>query len=210
MAKLQAASVQQPDISRSSIKRPTGIGLRKSPWRKTGPRLYHLDEDVEQLGGPGKPPDEFLSGKTSASEWPLYWAMCKIWKVPEDPRRGPFEGDHGGVWAYQRYFPIAGVTGKTNVDFVYYGKGHFIGIRVQSEHFHLASNTGTTHQTLDLWLAQHNYGVSQIVDVYEQDYLSDLTGAAACKVMADACRGIAQQSPLAKGSTYRIKRPVFE
>ncbi len=208
MATLKGPQPQQPDISRSSIARPGRPGMRKNAWRKYGPRLYRLSEDPEQVGGPGKPPEAFLSGKTSASEWPLWWAMAKIWGVPTDPRRGPFEGDFGGIWGYQRYFPIQGATGKTNVDFVYYGKGHFIGIRVQSEHFHLA--TDAAQQALDEWLGGHNYGVSQIVDVYEQDYLSDLTGASACKVMADACRGIQNAGPLRKGNTYRIKRPVFE
>lgn len=207
MATLQGPAPDQPDIQQSSIARPGRPGLRKAPYRKYGPRLYRLSEDPHQEGGPGKPPEEFLSGKTSASEWPLYWAMCKIWGVPTDPRRGPFEGDHGGIWTYQRYFPVLGETGKTNVDFVYYGKGHFVGIRVQSEHFHLASDTA--QQALDEWLGSHNFGLSEVVDVYEQHYLSDLTGASACKVMADACRGIQQVSPLRAGTTYRIKRPVF-
>jgi hypothetical protein len=204
MATLKPAPIQ-PDITRSGISRTGRPGLRKKPFRKFGPKLYRLDKAPETNQGPGEPPVEFVNGKTSKSEWYPYWAMCKIWDVPTNPRVGPFEGDHGGIWGYQVYFPILGSTGKTNIDFVYYGAGYVIGIRVQSEKHHLM--TDPLQYQLDEWLGSHNFGVSAIIDVFEHEYLMDPTGQAVCRAMANACRGIQSQSPLAKGNVFRIRRP---
>ena len=203
MAKLPPRSPSPSDaIARATLPRSSRPGLRRKPFRKFGPDIYQLDKEAEIIDGPGEPPVDFLSGKTSKPEWMLYWGMSKVHGVPVDPRIGPYEGDHGGIWAYQRYFPILGITGKTNVDFVYYGGGYWIGIRLQSEKHHLM--TDAAQQVLDEYLGSHNPGLDQIVDVFEQHFLSDPTGDAACKVMALASKGIGYESYLRTGGTFRI------
>ncbi len=164
-----------------------------------------MDKEPERISGPGIMPDAFKTGKTSQSEWVLYWAMCKVHGTPEDPRRGPFEGDHGSPpkWAFQKYFPIEGVTGKTNIDFVSYIGAKSIGIRLESERFHIEADP--IQKALDEWLKLHNFTAFTIVNVFEQDYMADLSGREACVVMANASRGIESHGPLKLGNYWRVR-----
>jgi hypothetical protein len=206
MAIAKTPPPEQPNIGRlPELKISKKPGFRRTPWRKTGPKNLHLSRLPELVSGPGLMPEAFKSGKTSQSEWVLYWAMCKVHGTPEDPRVGPFEGDHGSPpkWSYQKYLPILGVTGKTNVDFIAYLGPKMIGIRLESERFHMEADP--IQKALDEWLMTHNFNVHQIVNIYEQDYMADMTGNAACIVMANASKGIGSQGPLKLGNYWRVR-----
>ena len=54
---------------------------------KRGPRLYEFGKDHGHTGGPGDPPPGFVTIKTTATEWPIYWALAKVLGTPAADNR---------------------------------------------------------------------------------------------------------------------------
>ena len=69
---------------------------------KRGPKLYEFGKDHGHTGGPGDPPPGFVTIKTTATEWPIYWALAKVLGTPaaDKIRTGPFRGGPPR-WIYQ-------------------------------------------------------------------------------------------------------------
>jgi len=84
--------------------------IPKPPVVKRGPKLYEFGKDHGHTGGPGDPPPGFVTIKTTATEWPIYWALAKVLGTPaaDKIRTGPF---HVGlpVWIYQSYVDLGGL-----------------------------------------------------------------------------------------------------
>jgi hypothetical protein len=93
----------------------------------------------KHLGGPGKPPADFVQGTTSSIEWVVYWGLFKILAPTRDPRQGPYWGLHG-VFRYQKAFNEGRrMRGGSVLDFlVEYGPSvrQPVGIRLQTTRFH--------------------------------------------------------------------------
>jgi poly(3-hydroxybutyrate) depolymerase len=197
---------------RSPLAGLTGLGslqplkpLRRPPVRMTGPRQLRLDTDPERVGGPGEPPVGFVTAHTSKTEWVAYWALAKVERDPPDPRKPPYVG--GANWTYQKAIDGGRVVGGQVVDFVYvHPKGKTIGIRIQTEHWHLMTDAAT--QMADFFLKTHQRAVDQFVDVFDTDLLRDKHGKSACVAMANAIKGIGRISPLFAGDAERLRKQL--
>lgn len=177
--------------------------LRKVPTRPMGPRIYRLGQKPRRAdGGPGEPPIGFVTPHTSKTEWVVYWAMAKVLGTPLNPRKPPFTG--GSNWQYQK--SVGGgrrVRGGQVLDFVVFSGVKSIGIRVETERFHIFTNA-TTH-AYDFYLRTHAVGVDEVVAIYDSDFLGDTSGRAACAVVARAVKGEQDPNPIRLGTARRIR-----
>lgn len=179
--------------------------LRKPSARPTGPRLYRLETKPQRSGvGPGEPPTGFLATDLhgSRTEWWVYWALAKVLHDPPDPRQPPFVG--GSTWGYQKATsPFTRSVGSQVLDFVVFTGRKTIGIRVDTERYHIF--TTATQQAKDFYLTTNERAVDQIVSIYDQDFLGDPTGRAVCAAVADAIKGIQRYSPIRTGTARRVR-----
>lgn len=179
--------------------------LRRPPVRLTGPRHLALQSKPLPVGGPGEPPEGFVTAHTSRDEWIIYWALAKVLRDPPDPRQPPFIG--GVLWEYQKTVDGGRVVGGQVVDFVYlHPKGKTIGLRIQTERYHIM--TDAAKQMSDFFLKSSQRAIDQIVDIYSQDYLGDPSGKAACVVVANALKGIQSYSPILSGGSQRVRAAI--
>jgi hypothetical protein len=176
--------------------------LRRPPLRFTGPRVLRLQARPIEKGGPGEPPEGFITAHTSKDEWIIYWALAKVTKDPRDPRIPPFTG--GANWEYQKAIDGGRIVGGQVVDFVYVQPdSKTLGLRIQTEHWHIMTTAAKQQQDFLLKVSQR--AVDQIVDIFSQDYLGDASGKAACAVVADAIKGNQSYSPIFSGAAQRIR-----
>lgn len=141
----------------------------------------------QRISGCGNPPAGFIGGSNSLSEWLFYCALTK--------ELGP-EGDQ---WTYQSsYLGGRYQRGGAVVDFVIFTPRYNIGVRIQSFYYHVAANTEKQVSDYEQRMALERYGL-RIVDVYEQDYIHDLTGNAARRLIRLALAGEEMPNPRAYG-----------
>lgn len=177
--------------------------IRKKAVRPTGLRIIPKGET--QVSGPGENPPNFVSGKNSISEWPPYWALARIFKNPIDPRIGPFIGGPPD-WAYQsQQNTLFGVSGSTNVDFVVFQPPTIIGIRLQSERYHLFTSSEKQAYDEQQKAALENDGIT-VFDLYEDEYLHDPSGQAVIIAMKRAIGRISSLNPLTSGTALRASK----
>lgn len=177
-----------------------GIGRRpprprKPSTRYFGQEFYKLRQKPRRLDNLFlNPPMEFASPTTSNGEWWIYLALAFVTGTPEDPTKPPFIG--GENWTYQQ--DIEGgrmFRGGSVVDFVYDER---IGLRTQTGFWHLQQGTDVIFSDLARSIRQDT--LEQIIDLYDQHYLHDPSGEAACKVVALAIKGIQLPDPYRTGS----------
>jgi hypothetical protein len=152
--------------------------------------------------GPGEPPPGFVSATTSSTEWIWYWASAKVYNDPDDPRRQPYWG--GQQWGYQ----IAGTGGRmanfgSVIDFIYYMPSATVGIRIQTKRYH--EETTPSQKAYDIAQRNSLARFITIVDVYEQDFIADRTGEAACRRLVDALGGKRRMAPGKFGFSRRVR-----
>lgn len=147
--------------------------LRTKTVIPQGPRFV---PKMTEVPGPGDPPPGFLTGQNSLTEWYVYWAFQKIFKEPRDPRQPPFYGGYP-FWAYQKA-EIGGFVrslGSAVVDFVAYQGGDTLGIRVQTERFHVYADA--RKQAYDaLQRATLERAGIRVIDMYDTQVLGDPSG----------------------------------
>lgn len=166
-----------------------------------GPEWLHLRRDPAEVGGPGAPPPGFVVGQTSADEWIFYWAMAKVTGTPKDPRMPPFFG--GDDWIYQKAVDGGRKKGGAVLDFYYTGSTPPIGIRIQTERYHIfTTGRKQAYDALQKQEVSQNYVV---VDVFSQDYLADPSGNTACKIAAQAIKGEGRVDVLGTGRGMRVR-----
>lgn len=176
--------------------------LRREPVFGTGPRDLGLQKDPARQTGPGEPPPGFISATTSRSEWVFYWALAKAFNDPRDPRLPPFWG--GRDWAYQIAFQGGRrEPGGAVVDYLIYLPGETIGVRLQTERFHIA--VGPEKQAYDEAQFNNLSRYLTVRDVYEQDFLGDRSGAAAVRVAVETIGGRGRMSPIRSGTYRRVR-----
>lgn len=206
------ARTDVPQLTRP--KKPPKLGKRgKLPRtqrfsiKPRGPRHLHLGQRATHVGlGPGEPPIGFVGAHTSRTEWLVYWGLAVKTGKPKDPRVPPFVGAPDGSWRYQVSDDIVGgrIPGGSVTDFQVQTPTGWIGIRVDTERWHIFA--GANQQMKDLFIKTHLKGVQKVITLYEQDFISDDTGAAVIALVALALQGIEKGNPILTG-TARRQRP---
>lgn len=192
-------------INRRDLPRPPA--LKRPPALPTGPRRFRAPKDKGFRSSATVPPDGFVVGSTSASEWMIYHAFSKVFGVPEDPRIGPFYG-YPGVWTYQK--AVMGgrrSPGGAVVDFIVYpglkSHGKQIAFRIQTEYFHNYANS--EKQASDL-LQSWNLGeYYTVIDLYDYEFVSDKTNQSAIILIKRALNGETFSPPGATGVVQRVR-----
>lgn len=163
-----------------------------------GPAIYRRGSTPLVAGGPGEPPEGFVNAHTSRDEWIYYWAIAKVLGDPSDPRKPPYVG--GREWAYQSADPIYGgrISGGQVMDYVVQWGGKKVGIRLQTERWHVFASAA--QQAKDFFLKTHLQGVDQVMDVYSSLGINDPSGETACRQIANALRGIPEGDPIRLGT----------
>lgn len=171
--------------------------IPKPPVVKRGPKLYEYGKDHGHTGGPGDPPPGFVTIKTTATEWPIYWALAKVLGTPaaDKIRTGPFRGGPP-AWQYQNYLDLGGLK-SSNFDFVVWQTNPYtspVAIRVQTEFFHsFTTNAKHQYDVLHRLRAEENFDV---VDIWDYLYLGDESGQAAILAVKNALQLIEPPSPI--------------
>lgn len=161
----------------------------------------------ETISGYGEPPPGFINGQNSVTEWIAYWALYKILGTSyDDPRRPPFFG----LFPFFEYqsSELGGYTralGSAVVDFVIHQGGTHLGIRIQTERFHIFA-TSRIHAYDALQRAQLEANGLRIVDVYDTQLLGDPSGQKAVVAMKRAIGQLEDLNPVLSGSAYRASR----
>jgi len=181
-----------------SLPKPKGWTF---PISTTGPYRI-LNQKVDYITGPGEPPPLFVTATTSTTEWIWYWASAKIYNDPRDPMQPPFFG--GADWGYQ----IPSEGGRRNplgavVDFIYYNPGETVGIRIQTDRFH--ESAGPLQQAYDRNQKMQLSKWLTVRDVFEQDFIQDRTGEAACRLLVETLGGRKRIQPSRSGTYRRVQ-----
>jgi hypothetical protein len=201
-----------------TLDRFTGSGRppanrKKAPLRPTGPRYLGLGKKPEKADSAvwTTPPAGFLTAHNSGEEWMVYLAIALHLKDPPNPFAPPFTG--GESWRYQKAeapttteSALGRVPGGSVSDFaIQHPDGRFLIIRLQTERFHIF--TGPLEQEQDRTIDVTLRGVSDVIDIYSQDFLGDPTGNAVMRIVALALKGIEYASPTEARSALRVRRP---
>ena len=180
-----------------SIPRPAAVSR--------GPRLYGLLREPQRLGPPGEPPPGFVTPKTSATEWPVYWGLARIMGTPDASfvRSGPFLGGPP-LWTYQAYVE-ADTLKSANIDFVVWGPGRGmapVAIRVQTEFFHNFARNDT--QVFDRLHRERLSGGFVVRDIYDFDYMRDGTGQAVIVLLKEVLGLLERPPAITSGRVQRV------
>lgn len=180
--------------------------LRHKAEKPTGPRFVPKDDVL--ISGYGDPPPGFLNGQNSLTEWIFYWAMAKVFGNPRgsDVRLAPFYGGWPD-WGYQ-VAELGGHTralGSAVVDFVVYQGLTIIGIRIQTERFHIF--TESRKQVYDeIQRAQLEGNGLRVVDIYDTELLGDPSGQKAIIAAKRAIGRLENINPIVARTAIRGSR----
>ena len=178
--------------------------IPKPPVVKRGPKLYEFGKEHGHTGGPGDPPPGFVTIKTTATEWPIYWALAKVFGTPaaDKIRVGPFRGGPP-AWIYQSYVDLGGLK-STNYDFLVLQPNPYsqpVAIRIQTEGYH--SFVPNAKHQYDVFHRARGEERFDVVDIYDSYYLSDPSGQAAILLVKMALQLIEPPNPI---YTHAIRR----
>lgn len=179
---------------------PTLPGPPKAP---RGPRFVPPHEEV--IGGPGEPPPGFLTGQNSLTEWYAYFALAKVFNDPPDPRIPPYFG--GKDWGYQiaRLGGFVRSLGSAVVDFVVYQDATVLGIRIQTERFHIFADS-RRHAYDAIQRADLEANGLTVIDIYDDELLGDPSGQKAVVAMKRAVGRLEKINPVIAGTAIRATR----
>jgi hypothetical protein len=189
-------------IGTLSAKSPAGTVAKAPPPNKTagrplpnlstptvapqGPAFLHLGQKRRHgTGGPGPQPPDFPG---SGAEWVWFWASRKLYFNVEhiDPHQVPYDG--GLTWQFAD--PIAqGISSRrlpaeSTPDFIYESGGGVIIVSIEGFFFHAGASAAV--QARDLYLRTHTGGSGdRVVRVNDGEYMSDVTGSTAIRLLAD-------------------------
>lgn len=176
-----SAGQNLPSVHSTPLKRFRGMTSQ-------GAKIMGLGAKTQQASGPGEPPEGFVGGTTSKSEWYLYWALTKV-LGPEE------EGD----WSYQNSMLGGRSTkGGAVVDFVIDMNPIFLGIRLQTHQFHLFDTGYQKTSDREQLIALSDWDFI-VIDVYENQFIEDETGASAIQVVLACLRQEFRPDPLGVG-----------
>jgi hypothetical protein len=169
-----------------------------------GPALLHLGQKRQQgFSGPGPQPADFPG---SGAEWVWFWASRKYFYNMDhrDPREAPYDG--GTTWAFQAPENPANPreAGGSVSDFVYQDGGRNYIVRIEGFYWHIGK--GPAQQARDQFLInQAGTSNDEVVRVNDTDFMEDISGSTAIKLLAEVLAG---QSPVGglQGGTARPPR----
>lgn len=190
---------------------PRGMGRRtrlgattREALHKWGPRWLHGQSLAIQQPDWCTPPPTFVGAHTSASEWMIYKALSRLLGDPPHPENPPYAG--GVNWTYQD--PLLGgrlSRGGQVCDFlVSQTEAGDVCIRLQSEHYHVFADNAK--KVDELYEKTHSPSGVIIRDIYEQDFVADCTGEAACRVTAQVLAGREASDPAVSGRAQQTHR----
>lgn len=184
-----------------------GIDFRRPTVFPAGSRELGLRQRRVHTGGPGAPPDGFVTATTSGVEWVWYWASAVYLESPPDPRKPPFIGD-GITWGFQVPTDMLDVRslGSYVSDFVYYQPTGNLVVRLDTSFHHLTNDPEQFAR--DLYQKNHGGQDNVIVISAYDTFLTDPTGRAAVAAVADALAGREPISPI-RGGTARPVRDAI-
>ena len=174
--------------------------LKKKVIRPTGPRVLNVKE--KYVGGYGEAPPNFKKGQTSNTEWIYYWALSKVFNDPKEPRIPPYYG--GLDWSYQ--VPKGGkwirALGSAVVDFIIYQGNIAIALRLQTEHFHIF--TDSRKQATDA-MQRTNLSSDEliVIDVYDEEVLGDPSGQKAVLAVKRHLGYLEKLNPIISGTAMQ-------
>lgn len=189
---------------RSPGTRTTGknLGHEKVSSRPLGPRYLRLGSKARQYGiGPGEPPEGFVGIWTSRTEWFVYWALCRLTEPGKNPRLPPFTG--GSRFQYQKAENGGRKPGGSVTDFVVTTPIGFIGIRVETERWHIWTTSDKIMK--DTYIREHIASTEKTLRVYDQHFIGDESGQAVIYVMSLALKGVELPSPIRMGTAERVR-----
>jgi hypothetical protein len=186
--------------------RPKRMRKARGVVYASGPRPLGLARDPVRTTGPGEPPPNFVGGNTSRSEWFIYWALANYFNDPPNPRIPPFFG--GAKWGYQiiAIGQASGQLGSANIDFVVYAGTIKLGIRVETSRYHI--NVNAQQQAFDQMQMVRAGMFYDIVQIFEQDFINDLSGRAAMQVVRETMeygQSMGRPAPIGSGRGIRIR-----
>lgn len=184
--------------------RTTGknLGRERVSSRPLGPRFLRLGSKPLQTGvGPGEPPEGFVGVWTSRTEWYVYWALCRLTEPNKNPRLPPFTG--GSRFAYQKSEKGGRKPGGSVTDFVVTTPTGYIGIRVETERWHI----WTTAEEImkDAYIREHIASTEKTIRVYDQHFIGDPSGQQVISVMSLALKYVELPSPIKMGTAQRVR-----
>ena len=178
---------------------------RRAVVAPQGPREFIFPEERYQTGGPGEAPEAFVAAKTSATEWPPYWGLARIFGEPSPRvlREPPFMGAPG-IWEYQQYIP--GSIRTTNIDFVVLPTNRLAkptAFRIQTEFVHLFPEDAGKYM-YDVQQRLSIQGAYDVVDIYDYMYMGDPSGEAIIKLLKAGLGLIEPPNPVFSGTVQRV------
>jgi len=194
--------MERPRQPRTPAK-PKGI---RTPARVPyGPSILRSIQKETYGSGYGEPPPGFVVGQTSVTEWISYWSLAKIFDDPKDPRMPPYFG--GRDWGYQidRLGGYVRAVGSAVIDFVVYYAVTTIGIRIETERYHLFADSRRHAYDLLQRAELERSGIT-VVDVYDTDLLGDPSGQKAIIAMKRAIGMLEPVNPIIAGTALRGSR----
>lgn len=192
-----------PTLPHKRIPRPPRI--RYFTVAPQGPKIYQLGKNVDQLNDWFDPPAAFLDPKLhgSSEEWPIYKALMLILDPGRDPRKPPYQGGNG--WAYQKMIDGGRIPGGQVVDFIVDQGNRTLGLRVQTERYHVMASPDKI--AFDAYLKQHLSAIDLVIDIFSQYYIEDRSGKAAMYQVREALKGNQQPNPGAFGIARQARTP---
>jgi hypothetical protein len=130
----------------------------------------------------------------------------KVLDPSRNPRRPPFSG--GLLWGYQTF--VQGLSQhtfrQTNLDFIYYLSDPPLAVRIQTYRYHTAAPIWK--QAYDRVQAIGLLGRFDAIDVYEQDFLGDITGQTAIRLLKRTLSLIKSENPILAGTVRLVRNPL--
>lgn len=185
-----------------------GIDFRLPTVFPSGNRELGLRQQRVHTGGPGNPPDGFVTATTSSVEWMWYWGSAVYLKSPPDPRKPPYIGD-GILWGYQVPDDVHDVRklGSYVSDFVYYQPTGTLVVRLDTYFYHLQNDPEQFARDQYQKLHGGNDNVI-VISAYDLQFLSDPSGRAIVAAVADALAGREIVSPVRSGTSRMVRDQI--
>lgn len=169
--------------------------------RPSGPAYLRLRKRKDLLSDWFDPPPGFVAAQTSKSEWRFYKALMLLLDPEKDPRKPPYTG--GKTWTYQKALEGGRVPGGQVADFVVQQANRTLGLRVQTERYHVMAHA--QQQAKDFLLKTQQRAITHFVDLYDQESQGDRSGAATVAQVARALKAEESLSPIRAGTARRVR-----
>jgi hypothetical protein len=173
-------------------------------WKPQGPQLLRLGQKRDtRTGGPGEKPAEFPG---TQPEYVWFWGGCKYF---HDPIEGNVTG--GKYWSFQTPENAANPreVGSSVSDFNYnMPSGQQIIVRIEGFYWHIGQ--GASVQARDEYLIANAGNAGDRVErVNDGDFMGDITGSTAIRLLANILAGQPRIGALQAGTVQPPRYAEF-